>query len=271
MKVFFTDLDGTLLDPETYSWQAASPALELIQSFGYALVFCSSKTRAEVELWRSRLDNHHPFVVENGGAVYVPKGYFPFAIPGSVAREGYHVIELGDPYPSLVEALRRAAERSRCRVRAFHDMSLADICVRSLLPVAEAKLAQRREFDEPFEILDRRRSSKLLHAIEEQGKRWTRGGVFYHITGHNDKARAVLSLISFYRRKYSEVVTLGLGDGPNDAPFLRVVDIPILVRSRFLAQLKERVPHGMVTAESGPRGWNQAVLERCSEDAAVTK
>ncbi len=51
--VIFTDLDGTLLHPETYSFKAALPALEIIRRRRIPLVLCSSKTRAELE-WFSR-------------------------------------------------------------------------------------------------------------------------------------------------------------------------------------------------------------------------
>ena len=32
--VIFTDLDGTLLDADTYSWAAATPALEALRASG---------------------------------------------------------------------------------------------------------------------------------------------------------------------------------------------------------------------------------------------
>ena len=80
MDVIFTDLDGTLLDRETYTWEAARPALDRVKRQGIPWVLVTSKTRGEVEFWRRCLGNEHPFIVENGGAVFVPAGYFPFAI-----------------------------------------------------------------------------------------------------------------------------------------------------------------------------------------------
>ena len=122
MKVIFSDLDGTLLHPQTYSFEAAEPALSALRRQNTPLVLCTSKTRAEVELWRERLDNAHPFIVENGGAVYIPRGYFPFAIKQAVQRDGYDVIEFGAPYLELVLALREAASETGCEVLGFHQM-----------------------------------------------------------------------------------------------------------------------------------------------------
>jgi mannosyl-3-phosphoglycerate phosphatase len=64
--LIFTDLDGTLLD-SSYSFNDALPALDLIRERAIPLIICSSKTRAEIEHYRKRLDNRHPFISENGG------------------------------------------------------------------------------------------------------------------------------------------------------------------------------------------------------------
>src|SRR6266545_4005865 len=109
MKAIFSDLDGTLLNPQTYSFEPAKAALQLVEQQGVPLVFCTSKTRAEVEYWRRLTENRHPFVVENGGAVYIPRRYFPFAVPGARQRDDYHVIEYGRPYEDLVASLHAAS------------------------------------------------------------------------------------------------------------------------------------------------------------------
>lgn len=73
MKVIFSDLDGTLLDSQAYSFQAAEPALLPLRKQGTPLVLCTSTTRAEVKVLRDRLHIRHPFTVENGGTIYIPK------------------------------------------------------------------------------------------------------------------------------------------------------------------------------------------------------
>ncbi len=259
MKVIFSDLDGTLLHPQSYSFEAAEPALAAIRLGKTPLVLCTSKTRAEAEMWRERLKNDHPFIVENGGAIYIPDGYFPFEVPGATRRDGYAVIELGTPYLELVQALREAALESGCEVLGFHQMSLADICLRTSLPVRQAALAKQREFDEPFEILGSG-THALLASIESRGKRWTRGDRFYHITGANGKGAAVNVLIELYRRWFGSVRTVGVGDGHNDAEFLQAVEVPVIIRSQFAIALKRAVPYAHVTFAPGPHGWNEAVL-----------
>jgi mannosyl-3-phosphoglycerate phosphatase len=259
MKVIYSDLDGTLLHSQTYSFTAARPALLALREQGAALVLCTSKTRAEVEMWRGRLDTQHPFIVENGGAIYIPHGYFPFPVDQTIERDGYDLIEFGDPYPELVWVLREAARESACDVLGFHDMTVADISQRTSLPADQAELAKQREYDEPFEILGSA-THTLLAAIEHRGKHWTRGDRFYHVTGANNKGVAVEYLTRLYRRAFGSVHTIGVGDGHNDAKFLMTVDTPVVIRSRFAVALKLAVPQSRVTASPGPHGWNEAIL-----------
>ncbi len=267
MIILFTDLDGSLLDSSAYSADPAREALRCIDELGLPLVFCTSKTRDEVEHWRTALCNRHPFIVENGGALYVPAGYFPTDFHSPVNRGQYNVIEFGTPYDDLVQTLRRASQDSGCRVRGFHEMSANEISRRYDLPFEQARLAKKREYDEPFEILDPP-GDKLLAAIERTGRRWTRGGRLHHVTGDGNKAHGVSLLSYYYRWTFTDIITVGLGDGVNDLDFLRLVDIPVIIRSKAAWQLKSALPRVRVTELSGPAGWNQAVLDILDEHAA---
>lgn len=263
--VVYSDLDGTLLDPRSYSCEGARLALATLRHKGVPLVFCTSKTRAEVEYWRDLLEIREPFIIENGGAIYVPTNYFPFALPDSVKRNGYQVIEFGDPYAEVVAALEAASHESGCRTVGFHQMGVAEVSIRTRLPIRQAELAIQREYDEPFDILDSG-THRLLLAIESLGKRWTRGGRFYHITGKNDKAIAVRRLTALYEQAYGSVATVGLGDGWNDVEFLKAVDTPILVRSDLVDAVKAAVPQSVVTELPGASGWNEAVMQMVATD-----
>ena len=136
--IIFTDLDGTLLDRDTYTWEAAQPALDRLRRQGIPWVLVTSKTRAEVELWRRCLGNQHPFIVENGGAAYVPLDYLPAAVRGGRRRGAYEALEWGTPYEELVADLQSAAQASQCRVRGFHAMTPGEVAMLSDLPLEQA-------------------------------------------------------------------------------------------------------------------------------------
>src|SRR3979490_1166914 len=126
MRVVISDLHGTLLHGQTYSYNAALPAIESLKERNIPLVLCSSKTHLEMECWRERLKTEAPFIVENGGAIYIPRNYFPFRLKNVERRDGYDVIELGAPYRELVAVLQSASRESGCQTLGFHQMSVAE-------------------------------------------------------------------------------------------------------------------------------------------------
>jgi mannosyl-3-phosphoglycerate phosphatase len=261
MRVIFTDLDGTLLDERTYSWADAQPALDRLRESNVPLVLTTSKTRAEVEMWRAHFGNEDPFISENGGGIFIPQGYFPFRAPASIERDGYDVIELGDRYDDLVETLGAAAAESGTNVVGFHSLSAEEVSRRCGLPLEQARLAKRREYDEPFEIEAGQDSIPLIAAIEKRGKRYTKGGRFHHITGKNDKAAAVILLTNLYRRVHHEVFSIGFGDAWNDVGFLNAVQVPVLMQSPSVGELEGAVARVRVTRRSGPAGWSEALID----------
>ena len=64
--IIFSDLDGTLLDHKTYTFDPALEALSIIKSRQIPLILSSSKTRAEIERIQSHLTLKDPFIFENG-------------------------------------------------------------------------------------------------------------------------------------------------------------------------------------------------------------
>ncbi len=256
----FTDLDGSLLDPVSYSFAAAVPALELLRAQGFALVLCSSKTRAEMMLYRQRLGNSHPFIVENGGAVYVPSGYFATPIVSDGTVPGFDRITLGTPHAEIRRQFVALRAQTGARVRGFTDMDIAEIAALTGLDTEQAALARQREFDEPF-VFDGPVDAGFLQAIKNIGLNWTEGRL-HHILGQHDKGRAVRLLKTLYELEHGPMTTLGLGDGANDLPMLRAVDHAVLVRRPDgLADASLPLAGLTTTHQPGPAGWNEAVLD----------
>lgn len=265
-QIIFTDLDGTLLDAASYSHDEALPALRLIEARGIPLILCSSKTRAELEACRLCLHNAHPFIAENGGAIYIPQGYFSFAF-NSIKSNGYYLIALGTPYAEIRQQFVRLREQSGAKVRGFADMSVAEVAALTGLAVEQASLARQRDFDEAF-VFDDGTDENFLRAIESAGLHWTQGRIF-HLTGNHDKGRAVEILLSLYRRQFGTVASVGLGDSLNDLAMLRAVDRAVLVRHADDSFDTRMDLPGMVrTRLAGPAGWNETLLQMLAQGGA---
>jgi mannosyl-3-phosphoglycerate phosphatase len=259
--VVFSDLDGTLLDQATYTFEPARPALEGLLEAGVPLIFCTSKTRLETERWRRALANVHPFIVENGGAAFVPEGTFGPEAAFGRRDGGYGVLEFGRPYPELRQALETIRASTGLPLRGFGDMTVDEIAERCGFTREDAALAAIREYDEPFVGTDEVTLPVVVRAAAAAGLKVVSGGRFHHLVGGSDKGRAVRALRDLYLRDRGPVRTAGLGDSANDEPMLRAVDLPVLVRKPDGGHAEMGGVPGLVIAPyAGPEGWREAVL-----------
>lgn len=262
--VIFTDLDGTLLDRNTYSFESAQPALRLIRQRDIPLVLSSSKTRAEIEIYRKKLENDHPFISENGGAVFVPKGYFSFSFPYDRELGEYFVLELGTFYPIILEILDSIKKETGIPTKGFSDLTEEELSSISGLSPKEAEFAKKREYDEPFIIEGGEREIETVRRkIEGKGMNYVWGGKFHHILGKNDKGKATETLKELYENEFFSISTIGIGDSLNDLPMLLAVDHPI-----FLKEKKDRsltiplkIQHLTTVEGTGPQAWNEIILK----------
>jgi mannosyl-3-phosphoglycerate phosphatase len=262
--IIFTDLDATLLDHVSYEWRDAEPALKLCKRLEIPVIVVSSKTRAEIDMIRRDMGLSHPYITENGGAVYFPVGGFEIPPAGAERVNGCWRWSLGVPYHRICEALKVIREELGWRLKGFSEMSLEEISRLTGLNPDVSRLASQREYDEPFVNMDEGEIDLdvLKSAAERRGLEVTVGGRFYHLQGNIGKGEAVARLIGWYEGFSCPLTTVALGDSPNDFGMLARVDYPVLVRSLHeYPELKREIPRLRMTEKMGPKGWNMAVLE----------
>ena len=266
--VIFTDLDGTLLDRNTHSFEPALPALDLIRQKDIPLVLSSSKTRAEIEFYRKKLENGHPFVSENGGAVVVPKDYFSFRFPYDRETDWFFFLELGIFYPRIIEILEAIKKETGILIKGFSDLTEKEISSLCALDLKKAELAKKREYDEPFIIEGGEKEVELVkEKIEEKGMNYAWGGRFHHILGKNDKGKAVEILKEFYENQFFSIFTIGIGDSLNDLPMLSVVDRPVFLKGEnsVSPEVLPPIQNFTIINGTGPQAWNEVILNIVNE------
>lgn len=262
-QIIFTDLDGTLLDSQTYGWHKAAPALNLCKRLDVPIILVSSKTRAEMDRLRKKLSVFAPFISENGGGIFFPGEIIAPPLPGASLDKNLWKLSLGLPYSRLVRGLQEIRNELGLNIKGFSDMSIKEISQLTGLDREDSRLAAMREYGEPFTILDKKALDReaLFKAATVRGLTITEGGRFFHIQGNNNKGLAVEKVVSWYKQVRGNVSSIALGDSPNDFSMLERADRPILVQSeRDFSELKEKIPRLKITREKGPKGWNSAVL-----------
>ncbi len=247
--IIFTDLDGTLLDHESYSFEEASFMLDLIKKHSIPLIIVTSKTKNEVIRLQKLLDISTPFIIENGAGICVSR------------FQDYEMIPLGKDYSEIRSAFERYARH--IKLRGFFDMSIEEICEHTGLDPEQAAYAKERDYTEPFILEDDKQLPALQEMARKDGLDVVRGGRFFHlITKGQDKASAIKKVVQYYQTaKSCTYKTIGLGDSENDLSMLASVDIPIVIPHPDGSYLPFSCSNLIKAPFPGSKGWNSALKE----------
>jgi mannosyl-3-phosphoglycerate phosphatase len=244
----------------------ALPALKALKEKNIPLILCTSKTRSEIEGIRLHLDNTHPFIPENGGAILIPKDYFSQKFNFTKEDSDYFIIELGTPYTELREAFNHLSTLLPGKLNGFGDMEAEEVAHHCDFSLGQAELAKQREYDEPFILEDEASEAEIQEIAGRLNLQITKGGRFYHLTGQNDKGKAALILKDAYKDahggKSESLKTIALGDSLNDKSMLETVDYPILVQKpdrNYDPSVK--LDNLILASGSGPSGWSDSLLK----------
>jgi len=240
-SIVITDLDGSLLDHNTYRCDDAYEMLDYLKKSGIPLIIATSKTKAEVDRLRERLGLIYPFIVENGAAIVTADEEYPLA----------------RPYPELRQWFE--AQKESFGLRGFGDMAVEEIMELTGLDAENAFLAKQREYTEPFVIDDPFQLKRLEVLANDAGYSVIRGGRFYHlVTAGCDKARAMQKAIELFSPETARK-SIALGDSPNDFAMLLAADQAVLIPHPDGSYAAFEAPGLIKAPYSGPKGWNAAL------------
>ena len=131
--VVFTDLDGTLMDHDSYDVAPAQAALQTLAARSIPVVPVTSKTRTELVPLMARLGLSAPAIAENGAIIMNTDG-----VPDTaVARE------------KITLALDALPKNIRKAMICFRDMEIEQIAMATGLTHADATRAAVRSSAKP--------------------------------------------------------------------------------------------------------------------------
>ena len=260
----FTDLDGTLLDHDNYSFSAAAPALARLADLGVIWILNTSKTQAELHQLAAQLNNTYPYIIENGAAIVVPTGCDLLADIDLEIINGQRVKQFARRRSEIIQLLCGWREQGKFQFSGFADYDAPTLRKITGLSLAEAELALQREYSEPIRWADSaERWVEFTDLLAREGLQALKGGRFIHIMGTADKGRAMSWLASCLYPSGPAPRLIALGDSSNDIAMLARADIGVVVRSPHHSPPRIAAPQGelRITKGFGPVGWNEALLD----------
>jgi mannosyl-3-phosphoglycerate phosphatase family protein len=286
----FTDIDGTLVDINTAEYgKETAKLIRLIKERNIPLILTSAKTRLEQNKIREDLGISDPFIVENGGAIVIPKGYFPdYALRDikyplretqetkNGARDVNHeiVVELGKPADYIRAKLSDIRKKYSINFRGVADISVEKLSNLALISREQAKRMAQRNYGETILQIQSEDIARFIKYVQEDGMKVIHGGRFFDVTVGTDKGIAVGILKKLFKDKFHNNITFfGIGDSTNDIPMLNLMDIPILVQRQDSSwaddgeiKMKNAVDSSRISANKlikvegiGPNGWENAI------------
>jgi len=257
--LIYTDLDGSLLDHHDYSHAAADAMLAELKQMNVPVIPATSKTAAELLEIRKELGNHHPFIIENGAAVYIPEGYFSTPPPDTAIIDGFQVKAFTEPrqhWQSLLKTLQK--EYDGCYA-TFQQAGVEGIMKMTGLEHDKAEQASQRSYGEPLSWQGTTEEKQaFIKRLEELGASVLQGGRFLHVSGHCDKGSALHWLTRQYQANEpdGEFTTVAAGDSQNDVAMLEAADIALIIRSPVNEMPDiDRHQHCFRSSAYGTQGW----------------
>ncbi|MFW1677378.1 HAD-IIB family hydrolase [Pontibacter sp. JAM-7] len=261
----FTDLDGTLLDHHSYSFAAAETTLDLLEAQHIPVIPVTSKTRAELLPLRGQLGNRHPFITENGAAVYIPVEYFPIQPTECQQQGGFWVKAFSRPTGIWQTLLQQLKTDFADEFVLLSEATPEQVTELTGLSVEQGLLAQQREFSEPLHWQGSpERRTAFLSALARAGVTPLQGGRFLHLVDQCDKGQALRWLTRCYQlyQPKHQLITLAAGDSGNDIAMLQAADRALLVRSPAHAPPVLPAETDYLLSETcGPSGWAAGVRQ----------
>ena len=243
--VVFTDLDGTLMDHDSYD---VAPALraEALAARSIPVVPVTSKTRTELVPLMARLGLSGPAIAENGAVIMNTDGS----------------PDTADAREKIALALDALPKNIRKAMICFCDMEIEQIAAATGLTHADATRAAAREASEPFMWQGdapplTTLTEILVETLEKFDLRLTQGGRFFHIVPPRDKAAAISALPAEQTPRPQSWV---LGTGRMMFPCCWPPTGRAHYQWRINTQRFLPADHNLyLSRASGPAGWHEAI------------
>lgn len=262
--LIFTDLDGTLLDHDSYSYEAAKPALQALSAKQFPVIPNTSKTREELQEISAEIGLSGAFIAENGAVIQCPK-YLINDVPQGGQDCGNYWIKTFSPERAFwLEKLESMQYKYPDCYKGFSSFTTKQLADLTGLNEPQALQANQREYSEPLQWLGtEQQRSDFVADMKLFGANVLQGGRFLTVSGDTDKGRAMHWLTSLLQETSGNMtLSVALGDGQNDVAMLEAANIAVQILSKHHPfPALERSKNVFHSSLPGPEGWNEIITK----------
>ena len=251
--IIFTDLDGTLLDRDTFKFDKIQGYLKDLISKDICIIPNSSKTHQEIKIFNKELDENLSYVVENGAAIYnlnLINSSLPEKI--SLSRENDEILKVFE---------NKISNKFRSKCKFIKNLGMNKQMTVLGLPKEKIKASLNREYSIPL-LFEGSKFDKieLFKSVNDVGLSLMEGGRVINLCDKVSKAQAMKNVIKVFKKVIKEkLLTIGVGDNYNDLDMLKNSDIPCLVFNDKFTLERININNCLVSKKPAPEGWEEVV------------
>ena len=260
--LIFTDIDGTLINNDTFYEGENIEIAETLSEHNHILIYNSSKPFNEIVLMQKRFNTSFPFICETGGGIY-HKNLFNQV--SDKLREGYSIMYEAKKIEIFKDVIKEEIQKNfRNDLDMFDDLCIDEKSRLSGLSGNDLHLASERDFSMLISWKsDELRYNKFESVLHGYGLKLIKGGRFCHICASHDKGQAVTFFLNQIKSSgmYDKIITIGIGDSPNDLEMLSNVDYACVVKSENNSELMKKIDNNKIvlSMNHAPEGWAECI------------
>ena len=251
--IIFTDLDGSLLNKDTFRFDEIEDYFRELISIGIKIIPNSSKTEAELSDFNNQYNLNLSFVAENGSSIHglnlIHKN-LPKRI--SLSRTTDQIYKV---YNENIPSNIKQKITFILKLKSKEQKEIFG------LPLNKMKLAIKRNHSIPIQFNGTEsEKNEFINIINDCGLTIQTGGRIMNICDNTNKSKAMLKTIDLIKEEMNdEIITIGVGDNHNDIEMLKKSDYACLVKNNNFDSSLVNIENLIKSSEPSPLGWADVI------------
>ena len=233
--LIFTDLDGSILDRDTFKFDQIKQYMKKILNSGILIIPNSSKTESEIIEFNQELGENLAYISENGSVINglnLLNSNFPNKI--ILSREKKELVEI---------FTNKVPENLQSKCKFISNLNKKDQINIFGLGETKLKYALDRKYTEPFLFEGSKNEKKDLTKILKKNSLTIQEG------------GRVINLCD----NVNNIKVIAVGDNYNDLDMLKNSDLPCLVFNDQFREDQINIDNLIISNRPSPDGWADVV------------
>jgi predicted mannosyl-3-phosphoglycerate phosphatase (HAD superfamily) len=242
---------------------------------GIPAVWLTSRSRLQFDEPRRKHGHTHPFIAEDGCAVYLPEDYFHLRPASDTSRTNksatlrlgrFTCIPVAEALPAAAEGLQSLSQDTGVPVVTLRSLSPRELAQNTGLPQKDAELARQRDFDDIFFFAGAsdEEIQRFLAEGSSRNLQFRQHGVLWSAAIGPSLPRCIRELAKLYDRALRyHAHTLGIATPDLAAGLFPFCERTILLsdrKSEDASQDQPDAPHTRRLTLHAPDAWERLLL-----------